>query len=104
MAKAHRADWFNLIDIDGPFLDPQVLAQAFPQGFADWLRGEPATRRYILDAYEEWSNQGCPLSLQHAWLDIVFMEALVFPHDRYVRGQAVPRHFACDLPISRESC
>ncbi|MGH2551541.1 MAG: Eco57I restriction-modification methylase domain-containing protein, partial [Thermomicrobiales bacterium] len=92
MAKIRtpRAEWLTLIDIDGPFLDPGILKEAFPGGVVDWFRDRKQTRRDVIQAFEEWSEQGYSRSLQRPWFDIVFRDALEYRADRLLEGPAIP--------------
>ena len=44
-------EWFNLIEIAGPFLAIPVLQQVFPQGLDGLVTND---RQRLRQAYEEW--------------------------------------------------
>ena len=69
------AEWLNLIEVEGPFVAPSVLGDAYPQGLA---APSSETRRKLRSAYAVWqeSEDGGSDPLHPAWLRFVLHELL----------------------------
>ena len=49
----HHAEWLNLIDRSGPFVEPPVLIRVFPQGLP---KSDTQKLGRLRAAYEEWAG------------------------------------------------
>jgi len=90
---ASPSEWLNLIEVEGPFIAPSVLSEAYPQGLP---MPSPETRRRLRSAYAAWqeTEDGRDDPLHLAWLRFVLHELLGYD-DRTLewsqrRGDSVP--------------
>lgn len=90
MVKSMQLDWVQLLEIDGPFLDPGIVRDAFPHGISNWLQNQRYRRGPVLDAFDEWADQNFPRKLQSVLFDLVFIDALAYPRERFLVGDDVP--------------
>lgn len=72
--------WLSLMDRSGPFLSPNVLESAFPQGLEAF---DSKIRRKVNMAYEEW-REACenddPLKdkIHNEWVNLILFELLEY--------------------------
>lgn len=69
------SEWLNLIEVEGPFIAPSILGEAYPQGLP---LPSPETRRKLRSAYSVWqeAEDGRGDPLHPAWLRFVLHELL----------------------------
>ncbi|WP_457593107.1 Eco57I restriction-modification methylase domain-containing protein [Hydrogenimonas sp.] len=81
----HHAEWLSLIEVSGPFLSVEVLAEKMPLGLeAD----DAAMRKRLRIAFDEWrdaryENDPDFDALHEAWVAMVFREALGYEEREY---------------------
>ena len=86
----HHAEWLNLVERSGPFLEPPVLVRVFPQGLPKVDRKKSGRLRA---AYEEWAEaqearkRRTPSALHATWMQLVLGELLEF--DEQVAARSV---------------
>ncbi len=73
-------EWFNLIEIAGPFLAIPVLQQVFPQGLDGLVTND---RQRLRQAYEEWvevveNKESDLLGIHREWILMVMKDALEY--------------------------
>jgi hypothetical protein len=79
-ANDQHYEWFNLIEIAGPFLAIPVLQQVFPQGLDGLVTND---RQRLRQAYEEWvevveNKESDLLGIHREWILMVMKEALEY--------------------------
>ena len=79
-ANDQHYEWFNLIEIAGPFLAIPVLNDVFPQGLPPL---EKDNRNYIRQFYEVWTeiieaNDSRKLKVHREWILTVMKDALEY--------------------------
>ena len=73
-------EWFNLIEITGPFLAVPVLKEVFPQGLDGLVTTE---RQRLRQAYDEWvevieQKEADLLGIHREWILMVMRDALEY--------------------------
>ncbi len=90
IARQH-AEWLSLVEVSGPFLSMPVLLRALPQGLD---AHDVDLARALRLAYDEWlDNQGGlrpDPAVHRAWVRFVLTQALGFPTEVLLEGQAIP--------------
>ena len=89
---SEHIEWLNLIDRSGPFLEPEVLDAALPQGLE---RVDSERRRTVLSAYDEWReavDQGDAAldGLHREWIHLVLNGFLEYEDRLLLGGKSVP--------------
>lgn len=79
-ANDQHYEWFNLIEIAGPFLAIPVLQQVFPQGLDGLVTND---RQRLRQAYEEWvevveNKESDLLGIHREWILMVMKDALEY--------------------------
>jgi hypothetical protein len=101
----HHAEWLNLIERSGPFLELPVLVRIFPQGLPK-MDTEKSGR--LRAAYEEWAQaqesraKDAP-SLHGTWIRLVLGELLEFDERVLRTGDRVPAGLSVPLGEHRET-
>ena len=95
---SEHIEWLNLIDRSGPFLEPEVLDAALPQGLE---RVDSDRRRTLLSAYDEWreavdQSDAALEGLHREWIHFVLKGFLEYEDRLLLRGESVP----ADLTVS----
>jgi hypothetical protein len=78
--RSEQAEWLNLVDRSGPFLEPAILEGVFPQGLD---RIETPRRRRLRETYEAWreavDEKDPELEETHsAWILMVLRDMLEY--------------------------
>jgi methylase of polypeptide subunit release factors len=89
-----HAEWRSLIEVSGPFLALEVLAEVFPQGLPA-PETEKHVRARLRTAYAEWeaefSEEGeSSPAIHDAWVRFVLEDVLGFQGRELLRGQDLP--------------
>jgi methylase of polypeptide subunit release factors len=97
-----HAEWRSLIEVSGPFLALEVLAEVFPQGLPA-PETEKHVRARLRTAYAEWevefSEEGERSPAIHdAWVRFVLEDVLGFQARELLRGQDLPSSFV--VPVA----
>lgn len=82
-----HTDWISLLDVSGPFLLPEVVASAFPQGL-DAHDAEHAAELRM--AHQEWREAAGDERLHRTWIRWVLRRTLEFPDKVLLEGRDVP--------------
>ena len=98
----HHVEWFQLVDVSGPFLSLSVLSDVFPQGL-DAVEPEVAER--LKQAHTEWlANRELrrPDSAIHtAFLDLVLRQVLEYPDEVIADSQELGDAYTANLAEHR---
>jgi hypothetical protein len=100
MSVSQHAEWLSLVEISGPFVVPNVLHDAMPQGLDG---GDTDVRRKLRNAYDEWRNavddEDRDMPALHAeWVRLVMEELLEYDDHSLRKGADVPDELACRAP------
>ncbi|HEX9596664.1 MAG TPA: hypothetical protein VF982_07285, partial [Anaerolineales bacterium] len=100
----HHAEWLSLLEISGPFLSMPVLLRVFPQGLDE---DDPAHRRELLLAYEEWLDNQFGLQaepgIHQEWVRYVLRQTLQLPDEVLAEGQAIPQTLKATVAEHQET-
>src|SRR5262249_29713208 len=101
----HHAEWLNLIERSGPFLELPVLVRVFPQGLPK-VDTEKSGR--LRAAYEEWAqaqkNRDEVITALHGnWIRLVLGEFLEFDEQVLRSGDRLPAGLVVPLGEHRET-
>ena len=72
---AEHAEWFSLIEIDGPFFSLPILCEVFPQGLESV---DSDIRRELRLAHEQWLEDPTDPRKHVAWIEVVLERLLSF--------------------------
>ena len=103
-ASDQHYEWFNLIEIAGPFLAIPVLQQVFPQGLDGLATND---RQRLRQAYEEWvevvENKESDLAgIHREWILMIMKDALEYGEE--LKVDASELHEALEMrAIGREN-
>ncbi|MCT7992560.1 BREX-1 system adenine-specific DNA-methyltransferase PglX [Laspinema olomoucense] len=96
----HHAEWLSLVEASGPFLNMDVLLQAFPQGLDSH---DPDSFRTLKQAYQEWQENRTDRAIHQIWIEWVLREVLEFPDEVLLTGQQVPAGLAVTIAEHQET-
>ncbi|QWF69697.1 hypothetical protein KEF85_09945 [Methylomonas paludis] len=96
----HHADWLSLVEVSGPFVSLPVLLRVFPQGLD--VR-DPIQAKALRAVYQQWQEAPNAPGIQHAWIEHVLSQLLVFPPELLAQGQAIPGGLQASLPEMAET-
>ncbi|MCT7960651.1 restriction endonuclease [Laspinema sp. D1] len=82
----HHAEWLSLVEASGPFLNMNVLLDAFPQGLDSH---DPDSFRTLKQAYQEWQNDNSDRGIHRMWIEWVLREMLEFPSQVLLTGPQI---------------
>jgi hypothetical protein len=100
----HHAEWLNLIERSGPFLEPPVLLRMFPQGLP---KMDSRKLGCLRAGYEEWaeaqeSRAKDAATLHGAWIRLVLGELLEFDERVLRTDDRTPSELVVTLGEHRE--
>ncbi|MCT7956101.1 BREX-1 system adenine-specific DNA-methyltransferase PglX [Laspinema sp. D3] len=81
----HHAEWLSLVEASGPFLNMNVLLDAFPQGLDSH---DPDSFRTLKQAYQEWQDDNGD-GIHRMWIEWVLREILEFPQEVLLTGPQI---------------